>query len=170
MKLENEEKSSGFMTKICGFIVDKRNLFFLLFGILLIFSVVSRNWVKVENSMSYYLPQQTETKQGLDLMEEHFITYGTCSCMVANISYEQGEKIKSKLEGIDGVFSVDYDDSTDHYANGSALFSVTFDYDQNDDTCLIVLDEVKDMLSEYDSYIDTDLGDIQSELIAEELK
>ena len=167
--MENEEKSSGFMTKICGFIVDKRNLFFLLFGILLIFSVVSRNWVKVENSMSYYLPQQTETKQGLDLMEEHFITYGTCSCMVANISYEQGEKIKSKLEGIDGVFSVDYDDSTDHYANGSALFSVTFDYDQNDDTCLIVLDEVKDMLSEYDSYIDTDLGDIQSELIAEEM-
>ena len=61
--MENEEKSSGFMTKICGFIVDKRNLFFLLFGILLIFSVVSRNWVKVENSMSYYLPQQTETKQ-----------------------------------------------------------------------------------------------------------
>ena len=167
--MENEEKSSGFMIKICGFIVDKRNLFFLLFGILLIFSVVSRNWVKVENFMSYYLPQQTETKQGLDLMEEHFITYGTCSCMVANISYEQGEKIKSKLEGIDGVFSVDYDDSTDHYANGSALFSVTFDYDQNDDTCLIVLDEVKDMLSEYDSYIDTDLGDIQSELIAEEM-
>lgn len=167
--MENEEKSSGLMIKICGFIVDKRNLFFLLFGILLIFSVISRNWVNVENSMSYYLPQQTETKQGLDLMEEQFITYGTCSCMVANISYEQGEKIKSKLESIDGVFSVDYDDSTDHYANGSALLSVTFDYDQNDDTCLLVLDEVKDMLSEYDSYIDTDLGDIQSELIAEEM-
>ena len=167
--MENEEKSSGLMIKICGFIVDKRNLFFLLFGILLIFSVISRNWVNVENSMSYYLPQQTETKQGLDLMEEQFITYGTCSCMVANISYEQGEKIKSKLESIDGVFSVDYDDSTDHYANGSALLSVTFDYDQNDDACLFVLDEVKDMLSEYDSYIDTDLGDIQSELIAEEM-
>ena len=167
--MENEQSSAGFMLKICGFIVDKRNLFFLLFGILLIFSAVSRNWVKVENSMSFYLPQQTETKQGLDLMEEQFMTYGTCSCMVANVSYEQGEKIKEKLENIEGVFSVDYDDSTEHYSNGSALFSVTFDYDQSDDTCLIVLDNVKTILSGYDSYIDTDLGDIQSELIGEEM-
>ena len=167
--MEKEKGSAGFMLKICGFIVDKRNLFFLLFGILLIFSVVSRNWVKVENSMSFYLPQQTETKQGLDLMEEQFMTYGTCSAMVANVSYEQGEKIKEKLEKIEGVFSVDYDDTTDHYANGSALFSVTFDYDQTDDTCLTVLDEVKEKLSAYDSYIDTDLGNIQSELIGEEM-
>ena len=157
------------MLKICGFIVDKRNLFFLLFGILLIFSAVARNWVKVENSMSYYLPQATETKQGLDLMEEQFTTYGTCSCMVANVSYDQSLKIQKKIEDIDGVFSVDFDDSPEHYANGSALFSVTFDYDQTDDTCLTLLDEVKETLSGYDSYIDTDLGDIQSELIGEEM-
>lgn len=73
--------------KICGFIVDKRNLFFLLFGLLIIFSVISRNWVGVENSMAHYLPGTTETRQGLDLMEEEFITYGTCSVMVANVSY-----------------------------------------------------------------------------------
>ena len=42
------------MIKICGFIVDKRNLFFLIFGLLIIFSAISRNWVGVENSMSYY--------------------------------------------------------------------------------------------------------------------
>lgn len=168
--MEKEEKTAGgAMLKICGFIVDKRNLFFLLFGILLIFSAVARNWVKVENSMSYYLPQSTETKQGLDLMEEQFITYGTCSCMVANVSYDQSLKIQKEIEDIDGVFSVDFDDSPEHYANGSALFSVTFDYDQTDDTCLVILDEVKETLSDYDSYIDTDLGDIQSELIGEEM-
>lgn len=167
--MENEGTSSSFMLKICGFIVDKRNLVFLIFGILMIFSVFSRNWVNVENQMSFYLPPITETKKGLDLMEEQFITYGTCSAMVANISYEQGEKIQEDLENIEGVFSVDYDDSDEHYANGSGLFSVTFDYDEDDDQCLEILEVVKDYLKDYDSYIDTDLGDIQSELLDEEM-
>ena len=46
------KEDGGFMVKAATFIVDRRNLFFLLFGIALIFSVVSMNWVKVENAMS----------------------------------------------------------------------------------------------------------------------
>ena len=157
------------MIKICGFIVDKRNLFFLLFGILIIFSAIARNWVHVENSMSYYLPGTTETRQGLDLMEEEFITYGTCNVMVANVSYEQAENILDMLENSDGVFSVDFDDTEDHYANGSAYYNVTFDYDENDDACLASLDTLKQNLGGYDYYLTTSLGDTQSELIAQEM-
>ncbi len=157
------------MLKICGFIVDKRNLFFLLFGLLMIFSVIARGWVHVENSMSYYLPGTTETRQGLDLMEAEFITYGTCNIMVANISYEQAEDICEKIENQSGVFSVTFDDSEEHYTNGSAYYNVTFDYDENDDRCLTALDELKDQLEGYDYYLTTSLGDIQSELIAAEM-
>ena len=84
-KKGNED--GGFMVKAATFIVDRRNLFFLLFGIALIFSVVSMNWVKVENAMSAYLPDSTETRQGLDRMEEQFITYGSAKVMVTNIPY-----------------------------------------------------------------------------------
>mgnify|MGYP004459053385 FL=1 len=171
--MENEQnKTKGgnqAMIKICGFIVDKRNLFFLLFGLLIIFSAVSRNWVKVENSMSYYLPGTTETRQGLDLMEEEFITYGTCNVMVANVSYAQAEDILDILENSDGVFSVTFDDTEDHYTNGSAYYNVTFDYDENDDECLAALDTLKGELEGYDYYLTTSLGDTQSELIAEEM-
>lgn len=171
--MENEQnKTKGgnqAMIKICGFIVDKRNLFFLLFGLLIIFSAVSRNWVKVENSMSYYLPGTTETRQGLDLMEEEFITYGTCNVMVANVSYAQAEDILDILENSDGVFSVTFDDTEDHYTNGSAYYNVTFDYDENDDECLAALDTLKGQLEGYDYYLTTSLGDTQSELIAEEM-
>ena len=171
--MENEQnKTKGgnqAMIKICGFIVDKRNLFFLLFGLLIIFSAVSRNWVKVENSMSYYLPGTTETRQGLDLMEEEFITYGTCNVTVANVSYEQAEDILDILENSDGVFSVTFDDTEDHYTNGSAYYNVTFDYDENDDECLAALDTLKGELEGYDYYLTTSLGDTQSELIAEEM-
>ena len=58
-----EEKSgAGFIEKLCAFIVDKRNLFFLIFILLAVFSAFSRNWVGVENDMSYYLADTTETK------------------------------------------------------------------------------------------------------------
>lgn len=171
--MESEQKKTNggnqAMIKICGFIVDKRNLFFLLFGILIIFSAIARNWVHVENSMSYYLPGTTETRQGLDLMEEEFITYGTCNVMVANVSYEQAENILDMLENSDGVFSVDFDDTEDHYANGSAYYNVTFDYDENDDACLASLDTLKQNLDGYDYYLTTSLGDTQSELIAQEM-
>ena len=171
MENEQNEKKGGnqAMVKICGFIVDKRNLFFLLFGILIIFSAVSRNWVNVENSMSHYLPDSTETKQGLDLMEQEFITYGTCDVMVANVSYEKAESIERDLEFIPGVFMIDFDDTEDHYFNGSSYYNVTFDYDEKDDQCLEVLERVKEELAGYDYYLSTTLGDIEAELIAEEM-
>lgn len=171
MEKEQNTKKGGnqAMLKICGFIVDKRNLFFLLFGILIIFSAISRNWVGVENSMAYYLPASAETKQGLDLMDEEFITYGACNVMVANVSYEQAEKIGERLEMLEGVYSAEFDDTEEHYANGSAYYNITFDYDEDDDACLDALDGVKNMLDGYDYYLTTDLGDTESELIAEEM-
>lgn len=171
MEKEQNTKKGGnqAMLKICGFIVDKRNLFFLLFGILIIFSAISRNWVGVENSMAFYLPASAETKQGLDLMDEEFITYGACNVMVANVSYEQAEKIGERLEMLEGVYSAEFDDTEEHYANGSAYYNITFDYDEDDDACLDALDGVKNMLDGYDYYLTTDLGDTESELIAEEM-
>ena len=171
--MDNEQKAKNggnqAMLKICGFIVDKRNLFFLLFGLLIIFSAISRNWVNVENSMSHYLPDSTETKQGLDLMEQEFVTYGTCNIMVANVSYEQAQSIGRDLEFMPGIFSVEYDDTEEHYNNGSSYYNVTFDYDEKDDRCLEMLDRVKEKLAGYDYYLSTTLGDIEAELIAEEM-
>ncbi|MBR5360943.1 MAG: MMPL family transporter, partial [Lachnospiraceae bacterium] len=161
--------SSGALLKICGFIVDKRNLFFLIFILLGIFSAFSRNWVGVENSLASYLPQSTETKQGLDIMDEQFVTYGSCKVMIANISYKQAEKIKEELEQLPGVFMVDFDDSDSHYNNGSAKFDITFDADEKDEVCLTWLDGVKKLIEPYDCYLSTTLGDIQAELIDQEM-
>ena len=169
MEKQEEKAGNSFMLKICAFIVDKRNLFFLIYAILCIFSVIARGWVEVENQLSEYLPDTSETRQGLDLMEEQFTTYGTTKVMVANISYDQALEIQSDMEQIDGIFSVDVDESEKHYANGSALFDITFDYDESDDQCLVLLDQVKEYFDGYDYYLSTSLGDTQSELIAAEM-
>ncbi len=165
-----EQQGGSIIFKVCAFIVDKRNLFFLVFGILAIFSVIAKNWVGVENDMAAYLPQSTETRQGLDLMEEEFVTYGSCTVMVANISYEQGEKIRDDIKDIDGVFSVDYDDSAKHYNNGSGCFNITFEYPEEDDRCLDSLAKVKEYTGAYDCYLKTSLGNVQADLINDEMK
>ncbi|MCI8773972.1 MAG: MMPL family transporter [Lachnospiraceae bacterium] len=157
------------MIKISSFIVDKRNLFFLIYIILIIFSAFSRNWVQVENELSAYLPETAETCQGLDLMEEQFITYGTAKIMVTNIEYDAAQKLADEIEAMDTVGMLAFDNTTDHYNNFSALYDVTFDYDETDDKCLEALETLKEYLSGYDFYVSTSLGDQSSETIASEM-
>lgn len=168
--MEHTQKhENGFMVKLATFIVDKRNLFFLITVIALIFSAFSRNWVKVENDLTFYLPDDAETKLALDVMEDQFTTYGTAEVMVANITYADAEKLNDQISEVKGVQSVAFDQTTDHYASSSALFTVTFDYDETDEACLDALDAVKELLSDYDLYISTDLGNTLAETIDSEV-
>ena len=169
MSNESKETGSSFMEKLATVIVDKRNLIFLLTIILLVFSVFSRNWVEVESDLTYYLPGGSETKQALTIMDEQFTTYGTAEVMVANITPEQAAALEPKIKEIKGVQSVDYDETTAHYNNLSALYSITFAYSEDDEACLDSLEAVKEYLSDYDLYVDTDLGNTQQETIDHEI-
>ena len=172
MAKQTKNVSSGgesFMVKLSTFIVDKRNLFFLITIILVIFSMFSRNWVEVENDLTFYLPEDSETKKALNVMDGEFATYGTAEVMVANIAYEDAERMLDDLKEIKGVQSIDFDDTTDHYNNASALYSITFNYDETDDACLESLDKVKEYLSGQDIYVKTDLGNTQAETIEREI-
>ena len=172
MAKQTKNVSSGgesFMVKLSTFIVDKRNLFFLITIIIVIFSMFSRNWVEVENDLTFYLPEDSETKKALNVMDGEFTTYGTAEVMVANIAYEEAERMLDDLKEIKGVQSIDFDDTTDHYNNASALYSITFDYDETDDACLESLDKVKEYLSGQDIYVKTDLGNTQAETIEREI-
>lgn len=166
---KNSNENGSFMIKVATFIVDRRNLFFLLFGIALIFSVVSMNWVKVENALSAYLPDTTETSKGLDRMEEQFITYGTAKVMVSNIPYEEADRIYQELDALDTIIMLDFDNSREHYNNFSALYDITFGYEETDDRALAALDEVKAMLDGYDIYVSTSMGDASAEQLAQEM-
>ena len=157
------------MTGLATFIVDKRNLFFLLTILMLIFSAFSRNWVEVESELSAYLPSDSQTRQALDVMEEQFTTYGTAQIMVANISQTEAEALQAQIAGIKGVQGVEYDNTDAHYNKASALYTVTFDYDESDDACLTSLDAIKSALSSYDLYVSTELGNAEQEAIDSEV-
>ena len=72
------------------------------------------NKVKVNNDLTSYLPGTTETRQGLDLMEEQFITYGTARVMVCNVTYQEAEQLAERMEEMDGVSMLDFEDTEDY--------------------------------------------------------
>ena len=99
----DKKGGEGFFLKFSRFIVDKKSLIFLLFALLLIFSLFSRSWVKVENSLENYLPDDSETRQGISVMDEQFTTYGTARILFANVTLSEATAINEQISEREGV-------------------------------------------------------------------
>ena len=167
---QNNKKDNGSgMEKVAAFIVDKRNLFFLLYIFALIFSVIARSWVQVENDITTYLPDSTETRQGLTVMNDNFVTYGSARVMVSNVSYATALELQAAIEDIDGVAEAVFDDSAGHYTGAAALFDVTFDGTETDPVSVQAMEDIRRTLSGYDLYVDTTVGVDESAQLESEM-
>lgn len=119
--------------------------------------------------MTVYLPDTTETRQGLDAMNENFITFATARVMVSNITYETAENIKEMLEDVEGVDMVTFDDTQDHYKDASALYDISFKGLTTDDISLQAIETIRETLSVYDLYVDTQVGYDENAMLQEEM-
>lgn len=166
---KNSEKAS-LLEKIAAFIVDRRKGFYLVYILLVIFSIFSANWVQVNNNITDYLSEDTETRKGITLMEKEFITYATADVMVDNISFSDAEALCKELEGIKGVKEIVFDDTDKHFSDASALFSVTFSGDKYAEETISAYSELENKLRDYDTYISADIGDTSSKRLADEIQ
>lgn len=170
-----KESKQNIFVRLAEWIVDKRNLFFLIYATAIVFCFFSRNWVSVNDDITDYLPETTETKQGLTIMENHFTTFGSARVMVSNITYEQALSLSKDLECIHGISSVDMgneddaEDRANHYRDSSVLYDVTFDGEESDTVSLEAMDEMKRVLSPYDTSISSIVGENGSEMLAAEI-
>lgn len=157
------------MLKLARFIVDKRKAFYLIFLASFIFCAVSISKVHVNDDITTYLPAHTETRRGLTLMDEEFITLGSANIMVSNITYDAAYNLSLKIEKIPGVSSVEFDDTQDHYHDSAALFSVSFDGEEDDPDTAAVLLQVEQLLEGYDYYPSTTVGRDESASLQQEM-
>ena len=162
-------ENNNFLHKLATFIVDKRNLFFLLYGFAIIFSLFSMNWVQVENDVTKYLPEETETRQGLVAMNENFTTFGSARIMVSNITYEMAEEIVAIITDIEGVDMVTFDDSEDHYKNAAALIDVSFKGGNMDEISVQAMEQIREQLLGYDIAIDSVVGYDENATLQQEM-
>ena len=159
----------NFMTRLAAFIVDKRRLFFFLFAAMCIFCAFSFRWVRVNETLTDYLGEETETRRGIELMDREFTTYATAQIMVQNITYDQASAMLPRIEEIEGVRSVAFDETKDHYASASALFLVTFDGTNDDELSIRALAAVEEELSGYDLYVNSQVGNPLKTIVNQEM-
>ena len=185
--MSKDTGTTSFFEKLATFIVDKRNLIFFLYACALIFCLFSRSWVRVCNDITEYLPDTTETRQGLTLMEEEFTTFATARVMVSHVTYEMAEDLAEQMEQIEGVSSAVFgssdvgadteedsepetpEDIAEYFKGADALISVTFDGEEEDEISLAALSAIRELLEPYDFYIDSTVGNSQAASLANEM-
>ncbi|MDL2258210.1 MMPL family transporter [Eubacteriales bacterium OttesenSCG-928-K08] len=163
-----EDKNSA-IKNIARFVVDKRRAFYLLFIIMALFCINSISKVQVNNDIVSYLPNDTETKRGLDIMENEFITYGSAQIMVTNITYASADEIKEYIEQTQGVAGVSFDNTEAHYKDSAAIYTIQFKggtYDKISETAMA---NIKAYLSGYDYYVSSSVGQDYTKILNEEM-
>lgn len=168
-KTENITEKQSPLERVAAFIVDKRKAFYLLYIGIAVFCIFSSGWTQVNDDLTSYLPESTETRQGLTVMEDEFVTFGTSRIMVDNITLSAAEELSDRIEEIVGVKSVEFDDTDEHFKNGAALFSITYDGAATDSVSVNALEKVKELLEGYDVYVTGDTGDDVSAGLAAEM-
>ncbi len=160
-----KKTSENFMMKLAGFIVNKRKAFIALFILACVYSIICIPKVGVVNDLTEYLPESTQTRQGLDIMNEEFTTFGSAKILVSNITYDKALALAKELEEVKGISAVsfyDEEDETyesgdigDYYRDASALYSLTFDEEEDTELSQQAMVQVREKLEGYSSYIYT---------------
>ena len=142
-------KKPSTLYRASEWIVDHYRLIFIVFAVLLVFSAVASGWVKVENDIAAYLPADSETRQGLDIMEQEFQTYGSAKILLRGTDADTAAATAEQIRAVDGVDSCTY---TMNDA-GSALLSVSLADLEGSDTCAQTVQALRDLLDGSGAYI-----------------
>ena len=161
--------SNSIMRKIAKFIVEKHIIIMLLFVVLVIYSALSISKVRVNEDITALLPPKTATRRGLTIMENEFTAFASANVMVSNITYEKAAELAENLREIENVATVSFDDSSEHYASSSALFTVAFSAESEDERAIDALEQIKDSLSDYEVSVSTTVGQDYVKQIAGEI-
>ena len=155
------------MKKIAEFIVDRRNAFIAIFFVAFVYCLLSINRVNVNEDITKYLPIDTETRAGNDIMTEEFQTYGRAEILVTNITYDRALSIAKDLDNLDGVNMVDFYDPDDddyydkdisqYYKDSSAFYTLVFDDEKGAEITQKGIKGVRDYLKDYDAYVYTEV-------------
>lgn len=164
--MEEKKEKGNFWLTLANFIVNKRKAFLVLFAIACVYCAFCMNKTTVNQDITKYLPADSETRIGLTLMDEQFVTYGNARIMVSNITWSDADALVTNLEQIKGVKEVAFDNSEDHYRGTNALFEVTFDGTEDDEIGKNAKKEVTELLAGYDTYVSSPVGSEQEQMDA----
>ena len=138
------------MRKVTDFIVKARYVFLTLFVILAIFSLYLGTKVNINEDIMKYLPETSEIKIGKDIMDEEFKEQDSSvlNVMFKDLSDTEKEDTLKKLESINGVSSVLYENTDEYNRDKYTLYVLNVDDYDHSKTAENVYNEVNEMKPE----------------------
>lgn len=146
------------MKKLTDFIIDKRYYILVVFIILTIICGVLSQRVKINYDIAKYLPSDSETRIGMDIMENEFeTTTSTLNIMFNDLSDEQKQEFFEQLKEIDNVKKVDYDESEKYNIDNHTLYTLTVDGEADSENAKNVYNTIT---TKYEDYKFETSGDV----------
>ena len=182
MAEEKKNRGQELMEKLARLIVEKRKGFLAAFLVACVFCAASISKVTVINDLTEYLPETTQTRQGLDIMDKEFTTLGSGKILLTNVAYEEALKLSGKLESINGISHVQFydmeerDDAykdqelTDYYKDAGALLTLAFEEPEDTEKSQAAIKEVRQALDGYEAYVYTTVDKDDAAELEEDMK
>ena len=144
------------MKKVVDFLTKKRLLIFIITIILAIGSGIAMLFVNINKDMTKYLPEDSQMKQGMDIMENEFVTTTTnetFKIMFEDLESNDKQTIFEELSNYEGVENVLYDEnSADYNKENYTLYVIETKYQSISKTQELLDSIVKDYKHDYKLY------------------
>ena len=92
-----KNRKNSFLIKLGDLIANIRYFSLVLFLLLTVFCFLNINNVSINDSIVSYLPNDTETKYGLELMDDEFGSLANIKLMIENISIDDAKEVATEL-------------------------------------------------------------------------
>lgn len=142
------------LKRAVGFAIDKRWLFYVLIigmAALCLFSIFQ---IDINNSLVSYMPSDSNSGKGYEIMESEFTDLVTAQLLLDNVSLDQCEDIRTQLSELEGVYSVEFDEKS--YEFGTGVFNITLDYEESAEAGA-VLEAIKETVELFDGGISSSM-------------
>ena len=144
------------LKKVVDFLTKKRLLIFIITIILAIGSGIAMLFVNINKDMTKYLPEDSQMKQGMDIMENEFettTTNETFKIMFEDLESNDKQTIFEELSNYEGVEKVLYDEnSADYNKENYTLYVIETKYQSISKTQELLDSIVKDYKHDYKLY------------------
>ncbi len=156
-----KKKGRVLLRKITDFIINKRHFILILFIILTIISAVLSSKVKINYDIAEYLPSTSETRIGMDIMEDEFsdTETSTLNLMFEDLPNEEKLTVKEYLASVSGVKSVDYDETEDYNKENYTLYVITVDDKSDSQMAIEVYNQITEKYKDYTIYTSGDVSE-----------
>lgn len=157
------------MKKLAHMIVEKRRFIFLLYLLAIAASLYGMINTKVNYDMSKYLPDSSQTKEGMAIMSKEFGDMSSITVMFRKLDEKRQTEIVTELEEIKNVKSVLYLQNDEGYQKDSySRYQITVSADTYSKEASKVLDEIREKYKDEDLFISGAVCD--SELLVSTLE